>query len=163
MGSRNDVVFKEGDCNCHLREIFPKISYNAKQRALCILDSYGLHIKWDVIKLAGKQKSIELFIHFPVMDIQRNALWANPDRLPEDKIERMNRAWGDSSWLDVSYDNSQLTFNGEKHKVKKKTEAILNEFRNRLINIADYFCTKAEANENKTWFNYLLFILCFAG
>ncbi len=138
IGIRDDVVIKQGNCNDILKEIFPKINYNSGHRALCVLDPYGLDIEWEVIELAGKQKAIELFIHFPVMDIHRNALWINPNRLPEDKKERMNRAGGDDTWLDVLYDTSQQTFIVDEYKTKKKTEVIVKEFRERLKNIAGF-------------------------
>ena len=36
-----------------------------------------------------------MFLNFPVMDMNRNAIWRNPDKVPKDGIERMKRFWGD--------------------------------------------------------------------
>ena len=44
-----------------------------------MLDPYGLHLDWEVIETAGKMRSIEIFLNFPIMDMNRNALWRNPD------------------------------------------------------------------------------------
>ena len=53
-GAANVSVY-QGDCNRVLtEEIFPKISYAKRQRALCILDPYGLHLDWETIALAGQ-------------------------------------------------------------------------------------------------------------
>jgi hypothetical protein len=48
-----------------------------------LLDPYGLHLNWEVIQAAGNMKSIDLFVNFPIMDINRNALWRNPDGIIE--------------------------------------------------------------------------------
>ena len=44
---------------------------------------------------AGQSKAIDLFLNFPVMDMNRNAIWHSPENAPTDGIERMNRFWGD--------------------------------------------------------------------
>lgn len=53
------------DCNkILLQEIFPKVEWGSFRRGLCLLDPYGLHLQWDVIRRAGEMKSIEIFLKF---------------------------------------------------------------------------------------------------
>ena len=37
------------------------------------------------------------------MDMNRNAIWRNPENVPKAGIERMNRFWGDESWRQAAY------------------------------------------------------------
>src|SRR3990170_2108884 len=79
IGDRKDVHVLEGDCNDILiREVFPKVKYKEYRRGLCLLDPYGLDLNWEVIATAGAMRSIEIFLNFPVMDMNRNVLWSNP-------------------------------------------------------------------------------------
>ena len=48
-----------------------------------------------------------MFLNFPVMDMNRNAIWRSPEKVPEDGIERMNKFWGDGSWRNVAYVESK--------------------------------------------------------
>jgi len=77
-----NVKLHHGDCNqILLGEVFPNIKFSNYERALCILDPYGLHLDWQVIKAAGASEVIEIFLNFPVMDMNMNVFWANPDRV----------------------------------------------------------------------------------
>lgn len=42
--------------------------------------SLRLHLDWQVIQTAGNMRSIEIFLNFPIMDMNRNALWHNSDQ-----------------------------------------------------------------------------------
>ena len=98
VGPRNDVFIYQGDCNqILLRDVFPRVRYDQYRRGLCVLDPYGLHLDWKVISTAGEMKSLDVFLNFPVQDINRNAIWRNPERVRPEQIERMNRFWGDGS------------------------------------------------------------------
>ncbi|MEW6555610.1 MAG: three-Cys-motif partner protein TcmP [Actinomycetota bacterium] len=80
---RPDVHIFEGDCNKILiEEVFPRVRHEECRRGLCLLDPYGLHLNWQVIETAGKLRTIDLFLNFPIMDINRNALWRNPRKCP---------------------------------------------------------------------------------
>lgn len=91
IGERSDVHIYEGDCNdILLGKVFPRVKYEDYCRALCLLDPYGLHLNWEVISLAGRMGTIDMFLNFPVADINRNVLWRNPEGVAEDDIQRMN-------------------------------------------------------------------------
>lgn len=103
-GQRNNIFVYHGDCNKILmNKIFPRIRYEDYRRGLCLLDPYGLHLNWDIIEAAGKMKSIEIFLNFPVADMNRNTLWRNPEGVDEDDIKRMTAYWGDESWKNIAY------------------------------------------------------------
>src|ERR1700674_5738193 len=75
IGERADVHFYVGDCNrILLDKIFPFVQYTQYRRGLCILEPYGLHLDWKVIQTAGEMKTVDLFLNFPVADMNRNVL-----------------------------------------------------------------------------------------
>jgi three-Cys-motif partner protein len=133
----SNVKVYEGDCNKLLLEkIFPTIQFKDFKRALCLLDPYGLHLDWNVIFAAGQSKAIEIFLNFPVMDMNMNILWNNPDKVDPAQIQRMNWFWGDESWKDVAYKKTPGLF-GELEE-KTSNEAIAKAFCERLRNIAGF-------------------------
>ena len=112
IGDRRDVFAHEGDCNTVLvQEVFPRIRYEDYRRGLCLLDPYGLSLRWEVIVAAAKMRSIEIFLNFPMMDMNRNALWTNPSGISAEDLERMTAFWGDESWRATVY-RGQLTLDG---------------------------------------------------
>ena len=129
-GQRNVHVY-EGDCNAVLiQDVFPRIRWENYQRALCILDPYGLHLDWQVIKTAADSRAIEIFLNFPVMDMQMNVFWTNPDRVTEENRNRMTRFWGDETWKDAAYSSVQGLF-GEMTE-KNPIDTITSAFQARL-------------------------------
>jgi three-Cys-motif partner protein len=103
VGARPDVHTLEGDCNkVLLNEVFPRVKYKDFRRALCLLDPYGLDLSWEVIEAAGRLKTIDLFLNFPIMDANRNALWHDPERVSPDQAARLTRYWGDESWRSIA-------------------------------------------------------------
>ena len=93
---RRDVDIVTDNATSYLtNKLLPTIQYKKYNRALCLLDPYGLHLDWEVMFQAGQSKAIDLFLNFPVMDMNRNAIWHAPETL-KDGIERMNRFWGTS-------------------------------------------------------------------
>lgn len=94
-GLRPDVHIYSEDCNdVLLREVFPRAKYNEYKRALCLLDPYSINLKWEVIETAGQMGSIEVFMNFMIMDINRNVLRRNPDKVIQSKVEQLTRLWG---------------------------------------------------------------------
>ena len=126
-----NVFVHLGDCNTVLlTEVFPKIRYQDFQRALCILDPYGLHLNWETIRAAGQSGLIEIFLNFPVMDINRNVLWHSSERVSELHRERMTTFWGDESWKTAAYPTTPGLF--EPMQEKATNEEVALAFRKRL-------------------------------
>ena len=111
-----------------LRTLLPTIQYEKFNRALCVLDPYGLHLDWEIIELAGKSRAVDMFLNFPVMDMNRNAIWRNPDKAPAGGLDRINKFWGDDSWRNAAYAEArQRSFFGPE-LVKQGNEEIVAAF-----------------------------------
>lgn len=136
-GANPNLHLYQADCNDVLiRQIFPTLEYQSYRRALCLLDPYGLHLKWEVIFQAGQLNTIDMFLNFPVMDINRNALWRNPDGVSQEQRKRMNAFWGDESWRQVGYEQTQGLFGTMEEKVSNAQFA--EAFRTRLMKVAGF-------------------------
>lgn len=140
VGSRGDVTLLAGDCNeVLLREVFPLVQYSQRRRALCLLDPYGMHVSWELLATAGRLKTIDLFLNFPIMDINRNALWSRRGKVKDTEAARLSFMWGDLSWQEVAYRPSrQETLFGEAQSEKAPNQAIVEAFRNRLQKVAGF-------------------------
>ncbi|MGB8413221.1 MAG: three-Cys-motif partner protein TcmP [Candidatus Binatus sp.] len=139
-GDRSDVVIHTGDCNDYLRkELLPTIQYKKFNRALCLLDPYKMQLDWEVMLQAGQSRAVDLFLNFPVMDMNRNAIWRNPDKVPQGGLDRMTKFWGDESWKQAAYAESrQSRLFGDSEMVKQGNEEIVTAFRKRLKKVAGF-------------------------
>jgi three-Cys-motif partner protein len=106
---------------------------------LCLLDPYGLHLDWEVMQLAGQSQAVDMFLNFPVMDMNRNAIWKYPAGVPQDGVERMTRFWGDESWKKVAYvESAQGNLFSPPDLVKQDNDAVVTAFRDRLKDVAGF-------------------------
>ena len=138
-GNRPGVHILTGDCNQYLTEqLLPTIQYKKFNRALCLLDPYGLDLDCDVILQAGQSGAVDMFLNFPVMDMNRNAIWKDPDKAPAGGVDRMNKFWGDDSWRNAAYAEArQRSFFGPE-LVKQGNEQIAAAFQERLKKVAGF-------------------------
>jgi three-Cys-motif partner protein len=138
-GGRPDVDIHTGDSNAYLTNtVLPGIQYEKYTRALCLLDPYALDLDWQVILQAGQSRAVDLLLNFPVMDMNRNAIWHDSEKVPKPGIERMNRFWGDESWREAAYAEArQRSFFGPEI-VKQGNEDIVLAFRDRLKKVAGF-------------------------
>jgi three-Cys-motif partner protein len=79
--------------------------------------------------------SIEIFVNFPVQDMNRNVLWNSPEGVDPADLQRMNAFWGDTSWQGVAYDSGRNLF-GWPERTDNAT--IAQGFRERLRAIASF-------------------------
>jgi three-Cys-motif partner protein len=136
MKNRSDVRIHEGDCNrILLDKVFPSVLWEQYRRGLCLLDPYGLHLTWKVIETAGKMRSIDMFLNFPVADINRNVLWRHPEGVDAADLNRMNEFWGDDSWRQIAYTTKRDLFG---HLDKEENEVVAEGFRRRLLRMAGF-------------------------
>jgi three-Cys-motif partner protein len=127
----------QGDCNpILLDKVLPAIRYDEFKRALCLLDPYGLHVKWDVVYAAGQSRAIEIFLNFPVMDMNMNMLWSNPEKVSKDQVARMDVFWGDGSWKQAAYRKTKGLFDTIEEKTSN--EAVAEAYRQRLKKVAGF-------------------------
>lgn len=135
-GARKDVHIYEGDCNeVLIEQIYPTLHYESYRRALCLLDPYGLNLKWQVVFQAGQLGTVDMFLNFPVMGMNRNALWRNPDRVSAGRIARMSACWGDESWKDAAYTTEGSLFQIPE---KETNETVAKAFGQRLQKVAGF-------------------------
>lgn len=134
---RPDVFVYQGDCNHILLEtVFPRARYTDRRRALCLLDPYGLDLSWRVVETSGKMGSIDMFLNFPLMDMNRNVLWHDPDRVSPGQAARMDFFWGETSWRVVAYPEEPTLFGPQPRKAPN--EVIAKAYRERLQHQAGF-------------------------
>ncbi len=152
------VTVFTGDSNVVLLiDVFPRVKYSDYKRGLCLLDPYGLDLNWEVMKTAGEMKSIEIFLNFPILDMNRNVFWRDPSGVAQADIERMNAFWGDASWRDIAYSDEHDLFG---HLEKEPNRVIAKSFRDRLKNVAGFSYVSEPLpmrNSNKAIIYYLFF------
>jgi three-Cys-motif partner protein len=161
---RRDVHIETGDSSKYLvQSLLPTIRYEDYKRALCLFDPYGLHLEWQAMEMAGQSRAIDMFLNFPVMDMNRNAIWRNPSAVPKDGVERMNRFWGDESWREAAYaEHPQGNLFGAPDIVKQGNDAIVEAFRERLRKVAGFqFVPRPLPMRNST--NAVVYYLFFAS
>ena len=161
-GDRTDIFTYSEDCNTVLlRDVFPRADYGDYKRALCLLDPYNIDLKWEVIEAAGKSRSIEIFMNFMIMDVNRNAMRKDPDTSVASKVAQMTRLWGDETWLDAGYDKIPTLWETEVRQ-KVSNDRFAEAFRQRLIKKAGFkFVPKPMPMKTKT--NSVIYYLYFAG
>jgi three-Cys-motif partner protein len=135
---RENVYIEEGDCNdLLLKKVFPRAHYEDYRRALCLLDPYRLNLDWKAIYTAGSMKSIEIFLNFSVLSMNRGILWHDTNKVGKSQRERMNRFWGDDSWRHIVYSTEGNLFGWEE---KQGNEVISKAFQARLKKVAGFKC-----------------------
>jgi three-Cys-motif partner protein len=137
IGKRRDVFLHKENCNqVLLRDVFPRVLREDCRRGLCLLDPYGLTLDWKVIQEAGTMQSLDIFINFPIYDININVLHHDQSTVLPTHVERMNAYWGDESWRDVAYEKSPGLFGPIEEKVSNRRFA--EAFRKRLKDVAGF-------------------------
>jgi three-Cys-motif partner protein len=155
------VEILKGDCNqLLLTRVLPQIRYEDFRRGLVVLDPYGLQLDWPVVEAAGMSRAIEIFLNFPIMDMNRNALWHNPEAVSAAGIARMTSFWGDDSWLRIAYKKQRGLFADIPEK--QDNEAVVQAFRKRLREVAG-FKFVAEPMPMRNTRGAVVYYLFFAG
>jgi len=134
------IHFYVGDANIKVtQDIMPNFQYNSFKRALCILDPYGLDIEWQTIESIGKAKTMDVFLNFPLMDINRNAALKILEASNPEEGARLTKIWGDNSWKDLAYVEQQAMFSTPVLIKKGEGNEILKRgFRERLRAVAGF-------------------------
>ncbi|MDO8715840.1 MAG: three-Cys-motif partner protein TcmP [Dehalococcoidales bacterium] len=134
--NRPNVHVFRGDCNkLLLAEVFPKVKWADYKRGLCILDPYGLDLSWEVIETAGKMQSMDMFLNFPIQDINRNVLRRDRDLVYPGSVDRMNNFWGDMSWEKEAFSSVGNMFG---YETKVDNDTFANAFKLRLETVAGF-------------------------
>jgi three-Cys-motif partner protein len=162
---RSDVLVYHGDCNSILvNEVLPQIRWEDFRRGLCILDPYGLHLRWRTVEAVARSRTTEIFLNFPIMDINRNALRRDPSRIDLVQGRRMTEFWGDDSWRTEFFRPSrQLGLFGDHREDKVATnEEVAQAYRRRLSQVA-VFAFVPDPLPMRNSMNAIVYYLFFAS
>ena len=161
VGERPNVHLYEGNCNqILLEQVFTRARFEDFRRALCLIDPYGLHLDWSVIQAAGQLGTVDMFLNFPTMDMNRNVLLRNPDAAALDETARLTRFWGDESWREAAYSRRNL-FDLEM-KAGDSNQAVVDAFRLRLKEVGG-FGYVPEAIPMRNSLGFTIYYLIFAS
>lgn len=141
VGDRPDVMLYNDDCNRVLVEqVLPRFSFTSFRKALCLLDPYGLSLEWQTVQMAGKLRSVEVFINFPIMGINRNVKRQDLGQVTSENLHHMDAFWGDRSWYDAMFRPSTQTDFGwtEAEKDKQSNADLAEAYRTRLREVAGF-------------------------
>ena len=81
-------------------------------------------------------KSIEIFLNFPTMDMNRNVLWRNSEKVAPEDSARMTAFWGDESWRSAAYRSVPSLFDDLEERTDNET--VVEAFRQRLQKVAGF-------------------------
>lgn len=156
--SKRDVTVHHGDCNrVLLEEVFPRARYEDYRRAVCLLDPYKLQLDWNVIGTAAQMKSVEIFLNFPIMDMNRTVFH---DKATPQKEEAMTRFWGDETWRDAVFQTNVGLF--DTYQTKIENRRVAEAFGERLKSVAGFkFVPEPMAMRNSQ--HSTVYYLFFAG
>jgi three-Cys-motif partner protein len=81
-------------------------------------------------------KTLDVFLNFPILDMNRNVFWRKPDGVDQADILRMNAFWGNDSWRRVAYKSVPTLFGPVDEKADH--ENVVQAFRERLQKVAGF-------------------------
>jgi three-Cys-motif partner protein len=132
----------QGNCNALVPGILRKhVRYDRYERALCLLDPFGLQLKWDVVLAAAKTNAADVLINLPIEAINRNVLRRRGARTATGAEASMTQFWGDESWRnELRRPSPQLHLFDEEHHQKVANEQVAQAYVDRLRNVAGFKC-----------------------
>jgi len=137
-GHDERVEILSGDCNeVLLDKVAPSLSYASYWRGLCVLDPYGIHGKslhWRTIKQLADLRSVDIFLNFPLMDINRNTLRSRLANADDADVVAFNAFWGGDDWIDLMYQSDLF---GDLDKIGNN-EKLATAFQKRLKTVAGF-------------------------
>ena len=84
-------------------------------------------------------RTIEIFLNFPTMDMNRNSMLKNFELVDSRDNERMSAFWGDDTWKQAAYSESpQRNLFGDAKFEKEPNDVIAERFRERLKSVAGF-------------------------
>lgn len=154
------VEIYPGDCNNVLRtRIVPELAMKNFKRAIAFLDPFGMQIEWNTLEDVARAETIEVFLNFPVMGINRNVRLRRKEDIAPSVRERMDRFWG-TDWEAELYEERQTLFGPEEIRIKQSGKDLGRRFQKRLREIFPH-CTVPVLMTNSK--NAPLYCLVFAG
>ncbi|MDO9230764.1 MAG: three-Cys-motif partner protein TcmP [Syntrophales bacterium] len=137
-GSDERVEIMPGDCNeVLLDKVAPSLTYSSYWRGLCVLDPYGIHgkpLRWRTIKQLADLRTVDIFLNFPLMDINRNTLRSRLANADDADVVAFNAFWGGDDWIDLMYQSDLF---GDLDKIGNN-EKLASAFQKRLKTVAGF-------------------------
>ena len=96
-------IYNDDSNQVLMNKILSNISYREYERVLCLLDPYGMHYEWTVVEKMGKSTIVDLFLNFPIMDINRNIRRKKLEDIDDSQKSQMDKFWGSNDWQNVVY------------------------------------------------------------
>lgn len=164
VGRRPDVTFYNADSNrVMLESVLPRFTYARRTRALCVLDPYALTLDWEVVRVAGSNRAVEVFINFPIHHMNRNCKQEDTSAILPGELEVMDRFWGDRSWHSAMFrPSAQTNLFGDEEMDKTENRDLVNAYCQRLHEIAG-FGFVADPLPMRNSRNAIVYYLIFAG
>lgn len=156
-----NIQIKRGDCNSIIiNEVVTKIRYENFNRGIIFLDPFGMDVEWHTIEKIADTKTLEIFLNFPVMAINRSVLRNNPYKLNEGEIDRMNRFWGSTDWGNDVYQEVTDLLGIHIEKIKQTGKDLGLLFQKRLEQVFQHVTFPIVMKNSK---EAPLYCLIFAG
>lgn len=154
------IQIYRGDCNELLRtRIIPTLPFNSFKRAIAFLDPYGMSLDWETLQDVARTRTIEVFINFPAMAINRNVRRSKQDEIPDAVRERMDRFWG-AGWQDDLFVQEQTLFGPENVRRGQSPKELGGHYQRRLRQLFRHVTVPVLMTNSK---NAPLYHLIFAG
>lgn len=151
-----------GDSNTKIiDEVLPNITMRLGTkgwRGLCVLDPYGAHLKWSLVRELSKHK-LDMIINFSMMDLQRTVGHESEKTFDPNQTIRIDEFYGGHQWYETARSKMPSLFGFEidiKNPVFEK--AMLDLYRKQLSEINEYvsYGIKHPGYTNATLY-YLIF------
>jgi three-Cys-motif partner protein len=120
-------------------------------------------LDWEVVCAAGGSRAVEVFINFPVMQMNRNCKQEDTSKILPGERDAMDRFWGDSSWHSTMFrPSAQKTLFGDDEMDKTENKDLVNAYCKRLKEVAGFgFVADPLSMLNSK--NAVVYYLIFAG
>ncbi len=161
-GHDKRVEIRSGDCNEVLMDIVaPSLPYASYWRGLCVLDPYGIHgktLRWQTIKQLADLRTVDVFLNFPLMDINRNTLRRSLANADDADVAAFNEFCGTEDWKDLMYEPDLF---GDLRKIGNN-QTLATWFQKRIETVAGFkFVPEPILMRNSK--GGKLYFLCFAS
>ena len=149
-----------GDCNSVITSsIVPTLPWASHKRAIAFLDPFGMDLEWQTLQAIAATKTIEVFINFSVMDINRNVRRRNKSDITPRNRERFERFWG-GPWEAEIFRTETTLFGEEEVRIEQSGIDLGKRYRKRLLEIFPHCTTPVLMTNTK---HAPLYCLIFAG
>ena len=118
-----------------------------------------MELEWSTLEEVARVETIEVFLNFSVMAINRNVRRQRKEDIAPAVREQMDRFWG-TEWEAELYEEERTLFGPKTVRIKQSGKELGQRFQNRLKEIFPYSTVPVLMTNSK---NAPLYCLVFAG